>query len=88
MARREDDREGRRSPWLDRLVDALERDDGREVEKIRRELTDRQDVPLGEIERDAEKVTRRRADSARMLDRVRNVVQAIVLLRFLRQRQP
>lgn len=90
MARHEDDRRDDSfddEVALERLVDAVARDDGHEVERIRAELASRDDIPLIELEHEAESAARGRDDADRAIDRLRNVFQALVLDRWLRLRR-
>jgi hypothetical protein len=79
MRRREEERQ------LERLFDAVERNDDAEVTRIRAELGAREAAALVDLELDAERTARKRADGGRMLDRVRNVFQAALLDGFLRR---
>lgn len=89
MARRKDDRRDRFDDQaaLDRLIDAVERNDGRELERIRAELASRDDIPLLELEHEAECAARARRDADRAIDRLRNIFQALLLNRWLRFRR-
>ena len=90
MGRREEQRhdviDDRRS--MDRLLDAVERDDDAEVERFRSELAAEDEPALLKLEDVAERAARARGTTERVIDRVRNMFQAIVLLRFLRARRP
>lgn len=72
---------------LERLMAALEREDHAEVERLRAELLNRDDASLFALEHDAEHAARARRDGDLFIDRVRNIFQAIVLLRWLRSRR-
>lgn len=69
------------SPVL--LVDALERDDWAEVDRLRGELVHQEEGSLLRLEHEAEDVARRRRAVDSLLDRIRNVFQAILLRRRL-----
>lgn len=88
MARREDDRRDTFDARVaQRLIDAVERDDGRELDRIREELASRDDIPLIELEHEAESAVAQRNDAARAIDRLRNIFQALVLHRWLKLRR-
>ena len=87
MARREDeDRQPDDNIVPERIIDAVARDDGPEVERITAELTGHDESSLLALEHDAERAARTRRDAERMVDRVRNLFQAILLNRLLRRR--
>lgn len=85
MARREDDRDDifEDQAALERLIDAVERDDARALEGIRAELASRDDIPLLEFEHEAERAAGARRDADRAIDRLRNIFQALLLNRWL-----
>lgn len=85
MARRENDRDDifEDQAALERLIDAVERDDARALERIRAELASRDDIPLLELEHEAERAAGARRDADRAIDRLRNIFQALLLNRWL-----
>lgn len=89
MARREDDIDHGRHVRIapERIVDAVARDDGCEVERISAELARQEDASLLALEHDAERAARRHGDPERMVDRVRNLFQAILLHRLVHRRR-
>ena len=88
MGRREDDRQygAHDGAALEQLIDAVARGDGREVERITAELAGREDASLLALEHDAERVAGTHRDADRLVDRVRNVFQAVLLNRLMRRR--
>ena len=88
MAGREDDRRNTFDAQVaERLIDAVARDDRHELDRICDELERRDDMPLIELEHAAESAVAQRKDSARAIDRLRNIFQALVLHRWLRLRR-
>lgn len=88
MGRREDDqRTTSNDVALERLMDAVERDDGVEVERITAALAAHEETSLLALEHDAERAARGHRDAERMVDRVRNLFQAVLLHRLLRRRR-
>ena len=88
MARRDDEnRQSHDHAALDRIIDAVSRDDGREVERITAELAMREESSLLALEHDAERAARGHRDAERMVDRVRNLFQAVLLNRLLHRRR-
>jgi hypothetical protein len=71
----------------ERLIDALDRNDPAELDRIRTELAWTEDGALLDLEKHAENAAVQRGDGERMLDRLRNVVQSILLHRLLRRRK-
>jgi hypothetical protein len=85
MARRyeHESRWSNRTVPLARLVDAVERGDQEEIDHLRSALAREEEGSLLRLEHEAEKVARRRISAATLLDRLRNLFQAILLLRRL-----
>ena len=83
MGRRKDDqdRSGRIAP--EQIIDAVERNDGQAVERLTTELARQEDASILALEHDAERAARSHRDAERLVDRVRNLFQAILLNRLL-----
>jgi hypothetical protein len=89
MGRREDDNDPRTQEIApEQIVDAVAREDGREVERITAELARHEDASILAIEHDTERAARAHRDPERIVDRVRNLFQAILLNRLLHRRRP
>ena len=85
MARRYEDESSsfNEADPLKRLVDAVERDDREEMDRLRSALAREEEGSLLRLEHEAENVARRRISAATLLDRIRNLFQAILLRRRL-----
>lgn len=85
MARRSEDERNscNDADPLRRLVDAVERDDREEIDRLRSALAREEEGSLLRLEHEAEDVARRRTSAPTLLDRIRNLFQAILLRRRL-----
>jgi hypothetical protein len=88
MARREDEvRQGHHAIAPERIVDAVAREDGHEVARIAAELARQEDASILALEHDAERAARAHRDPESLVDRVRNLFQAVLLNRLLHRRR-
>lgn len=71
----------------ERLIDALDNDDAAELDRIRTALAASEERALLDLAKSAEREAVERGDGEGTLDRLRNVVQSILLHRLLRRRK-
>lgn len=70
-----------------RLIDALDNDDAVELDRIRAALAASEERALLDLAKNAEREAVERGDGEGTVDRLRNVVQSILLHRLLRRRK-
>ena len=87
MGRREDDHKPSGHIAPEHIIDAVARDDGRAVQRLASELARQEDASILALEHDAERAARSHRDAERLVDRVRNLFQAILLTRLLHRRR-